>query len=111
MDLENINVNDPEFIINLTPEQKLIKRNFERIYGTELSNEQLIVINQAYQSRFKEAKKDIGIYRGINVLLFIILFVLALIFTGSWVFRIILSCLLFYNIVHLWINIKEYKSM
>lgn len=111
MEAEDIKVNGAEFVVTTTPEQRLIKRNFERIFEIELTEEQLTVIEQVYQSKLKESKKDIAIYRGINFCLFLLLFVLALIFTGSWLFRIVLSFLTLYNFVHLWTTIKQYRRM
>lgn len=110
-DIKNVKVNQPEILSDLQPNQKLLKYKFQKLYGIDLTQEQLLLIEAQYHTIYKEHKKDICIYRGINLVLFFLLFILAFIFTGSWVFRISLSFFIFYNAVHLWINLKSFKQL
>lgn len=94
-----------------TAETRLIRKVFQDKFGVKLTLEQLDQIDIVYFSQKREMVYDIGIYRGINLCLFFILFIVALFLTDSWFFCIVLLLLTFYNAVHLFQTIKKYKAL
>ena len=94
-----------------TAETRLIRKVFQEKFGVKLTLEQLDQIDIVYFSQKREMVYDIGIYRGINLCLFFILFIVALFLTDSWFFKIVLLLLTFYNEVHLFQTIKKYKAL
>ena len=94
-----------------TAETRLIRKVFQDKFEVKLTLEQLDQIDIVYFSQKREMVYDIGIYRGINLCLFFILFIVALFLTDSWFFKIVLLLLTFYNAVHLFQTIKKYKAL
>jgi hypothetical protein len=94
-----------------TAETRLIRKVFLNKFGVKLTLEQLEQIDIVYFSEKRERVYDIGIYRGINLCLFFILFIVAMFLTDSWFFKIVLLLLTFYNAVHLFQTIKKYKAL
>lgn len=94
-----------------TAETRLIRKVFQDKFGVTLTLEQLDQIDIVYFSQKREMVYDIGIYRGINLCLFFILFIVSLFLTDSWFFKIVLLLLTFYNAVHLFQTIKKYKAI
>lgn len=82
---------------------------------TELTEEQLVIIENVYINDRKNAIFTVGMFRAINACISIIFILLFLMTKGSffdeWIFVVLMSCFFIYNLIHLWNNIIDYKRI
>lgn len=80
---------------------------------TELTEEQLVIIENVYINERKNAIFTVGMFRAINACISIAFILLFLMTKGSmfdeWIFVVLMVSFFIYNIIHLWNNIVDYK--
>lgn len=97
--------------IQTTPETRLLRKILKDNYGVALNEAMLNEIDLVYFSQKREAISTVAMYRLINFVLFLALFLIAWIFGQSWWFVSVNGLLAIYNFVHLFVNWKQYKQM
>lgn len=98
-----------------TPTKYMVYRMMKKEHQIELKDEQLNTIDDVYLLERKSVIFRVGIYRSLNawwsILLIILFYLIRNVSWNKYVFVALMVLFFIYNIIHIWNNIVEYRSL
>ena len=99
----------------ITPTKYMVYGTIKKEFGIILTDEQLNTIDDIYISERKSNVFTVGLYRFINMLWSGIFMFIFWLFSGTkfnqYLFVILMMIFFLYNMIHLWNNIMDYKTI